>query len=44
MLLIPYETRREMGVNGRVKMENEYDQNLVFQLYLDALDELTCTN
>ena len=40
MISLPYGRRKQMGVEGRIKMEKEYDQDLVFQLYLDALDDL----
>ena len=36
MLLLPYESRRVMGKNGRRKVEQEFDQDFVCQLYLDA--------
>jgi glycosyltransferase involved in cell wall biosynthesis len=37
MLLLPYETRRIMGKNGRKKVEKEFNQDVVSQLYYDAI-------
>ena len=37
MLKLPYETRRVMGVKGREKIETEFRQEIVCDLYVDAL-------
>jgi hypothetical protein len=34
------EKLREFGVNGRAKMEAEYDESLVIKKYLEALNGL----
>ena len=41
MLDLTPEHRRDMGRAGRAKMEREYDQRLVVQAYLDAIQALT---
>jgi glycosyltransferase involved in cell wall biosynthesis len=38
MLLISEDQRRSMGENGRLKMEKEFDENIVIQKYLQAID------
>ncbi len=38
MLFISEEQRRLMGENGRLKMEKEFDENIVIQKYLQAID------
>ena len=38
MLLLSEIERRLMGENGRLKMEKEFDENIVFQKYLQAID------
>jgi glycosyltransferase involved in cell wall biosynthesis len=38
MLLLSDDQRRLMGENGRLKMENEFDENIVIQKYLQAID------
>ncbi len=38
MLLLSQDQRRLMGENGRLKMENEFDENIVIQKYLQAID------
>jgi glycosyltransferase involved in cell wall biosynthesis len=38
MLLLSEDQRRLMGKNGRLKMENEFDENIVIQKYLQAID------
>jgi glycosyltransferase involved in cell wall biosynthesis len=37
MLLLPFETRQNMGKNGRKKVEQEFNQDVVCQLYFDAI-------
>jgi glycosyltransferase involved in cell wall biosynthesis len=38
MLLLSEDQRRLMGVNSRLKMEKEFDENIVTQKYLQAID------
>jgi glycosyltransferase involved in cell wall biosynthesis len=38
MLLLSETQRRLMGENGRLKMEKEFDENIVIQKYLQAID------
>ena len=38
MLLLSENQRRFMGGNGRLKMEKEFDENIVIQKYLQAID------
>ncbi len=38
MLLLSDDQRRSMGKNGRLKMENEFDEHIVIQKYLQAID------
>jgi glycosyltransferase involved in cell wall biosynthesis len=38
MLLLSEDQRRSMGENGRLKMEKEFDENIVIQKYLQAID------
>ena len=38
MLLLSENQRRLMGENGRFKMEKEFDDNIVIQKYLQAID------
>jgi glycosyltransferase involved in cell wall biosynthesis len=38
MLLLSEDQRRLMGENGRLKMEKEFDENIVIQKYLQAID------
>jgi len=40
MLLLPYESKVEMGLLGRKKIENEFDQNIVCNIYRDAIKSL----
>ena len=42
MILLPYETRRGMGKKGRQKVEQEFNENIVCELYIDAIEEC-CT-
>ncbi|WP_419881723.1 glycosyltransferase family 4 protein [Peribacillus sp. B-H-3] len=34
---LPYEQKREMGMAGRRKMENEFDRNIVIKAYMDEI-------
>jgi glycosyltransferase involved in cell wall biosynthesis len=38
LLLLSDDQRRLMGENGRLKMEKEFDENIVIQKYLHAID------
>ena len=38
MLTLPVDQRELMGQNGRLKMEKEFDENIVIQKYLQAID------
>ena len=38
LLLLSDDQRRLMGENGRLKMEKEFDENIVIQKYLQAID------
>ena len=38
LLLLSDDQRRVMGENGRFKMEQEFDENIVIQKYLQAID------
>ena len=38
MLLLSEDKRRVMGQNGRLKMEREFDEQLVIQKYIKAID------
>ena len=38
MLLLSEDQRRLMGENGRLKMEKEFDENIVIQKYLQTID------
>ena len=37
MLNLPHESRRLMGVKGREKVENEFNQDIVCDLYMEAI-------
>ncbi len=39
MLLLSYDSRRVMGKKGRQKVEQEFNQNIVCKLYVDAIEE-----
>ena len=41
MLKLPYEARQAMGARGREKIENEFRQEIVCDLYIDAIKQ-TC--
>ena len=38
MLKLPHETRRIMGVKGREKVKSEFNQDIVCDLYIDAIN------
>ena len=37
---LPYEDKRKMGLNGRVKMENEFDRKIVVDAYLEEIHRI----
>jgi len=37
---MPYEQKREMGIAGRKKMEQEYDRQIVIKAYLDEINKV----
>tara|TARA_S200000501_G_scaffold375899_1_gene429155 strand:- start:816 stop:1934 length:1119 start_codon:yes stop_codon:yes gene_type:complete len=37
MILLTFDERQRMGLNGRVKMENNFDQSIVSRIYLEAI-------
>ena len=39
-LRLPYETRREMGINGRNKVAKEFSRQIIIDRYLKALGEI----
>ncbi len=39
-LLLPYEQKKEMGLNGRKKVEREFDRNIVVDHYLNEVNDL----
>ncbi len=39
MILLSFNERQEMGLNGRIKMENEFDQSIVSRIYLEAIKD-----
>lgn len=40
-LSLSYEERKQLGLNGRRKVEKEFDRNIVINKYLDAIDKVT---
>lgn len=38
---LPHEQKKEMGIAGRIKIENEYDRNLVVNAYLEEIHRIT---
>lgn len=38
---LPYDEKREMGIAGRRKMENEFDRNIVINAYLQEINLIT---
>ena len=39
MILLPFKERKEMGLNGRIKMEKQFDQSIVSKIYLESIKE-----
>jgi len=37
---LPFDTRAEMGCNGRKKMESEFNEQIVIDCYLDVIGEI----
>ncbi|MEK9825236.1 MAG: glycosyltransferase, partial [Methylotenera sp.] len=40
MILLPYQHRLEFAMQGRLKIEAEFDENIVIKKYLDVIDNL----
>ena len=40
-LSLSYEDRKQMGINGRKKIEKEFDRNIVINKYIEAIKEIT---
>lgn len=38
-LSLPWEKRKQMGLNARTKVEKEFDRNLVVKAYLEELGQ-----
>ncbi|MEC2159787.1 glycosyltransferase family 4 protein [Virgibacillus halodenitrificans] len=38
---LPYDEKREMGISGRRKIENEFDRNIVINAYLQEINMIT---
>lgn len=41
---LSYEKKKEMGIQGRRKMENEYDRKIITEIYLNELIDRSCEN
>lgn len=39
-LALPYEKKKEMGLEARKKVESEFDRNIVVKAYLDAINNI----
>lgn len=39
-LALPYEQKKQMGIEGRRKVEREFDRSSVVKAYLDAIEEI----
>lgn len=39
-LALPYEQKKQMGIEARRKVEREFDRNIVVKAYLDAIEEI----
>lgn len=39
-IILPYEKKREMGIRGRIKMENEFNRSIVINAYLNELNKV----
>lgn len=37
---LPYEKRKEMGINARKKVEKEFDRNIVINAYMNEIDRI----
>jgi glycosyltransferase involved in cell wall biosynthesis len=40
MCMLTEQTRRDMGTYGRIKIENEYDEHMVIEKYLEAIHSI----
>lgn len=39
-LALPYEQKKQMGINARIKVEREFDRKIVVKAYLDVINSL----
>lgn len=39
-ILLPYDTKRQMGLEARKKVEHEFDRNIVIKAYLEAISKI----
>lgn len=39
-ILLPYSEKQKMGKAGRVKMENEFDRNIILDMYIDEIKSI----
>lgn len=39
-ILLPYDKKKEMGLNGRRKMEREFDRDIVIDAYVDEIQKV----
>lgn len=39
---LPYEAKRNMGENGRLKMEREFDREIVVNAYIEEIKRIVC--
>lgn len=37
---LPYETKKQMGINGRMKMEREFNREIVVDAYVEEIDRI----
>ena len=44
MLKLPHETRKVMGAKGREKVENEFNQDIVCDLYIEEISNCYITS
>lgn len=40
-IALSYEEKKQMGISGRLKMEREYDRNIVIDAYLEEIERIT---
>ena len=39
-ILLPYESRKRMGIDARKKMEREFNRNMVVNAYLEEIEKI----